>query len=366
MPQPSLSGKKRKAASEEKDSGSGQRPERTGAAEKFYSKSEASKYEQNSRMATTQRHLAERALHLIDLKEGVPALLLDVGCGTGYSGRPLEKAGHTWIGTDISDNMLSAARAPTRRRDVVCADVGVGLGYRKGSFDGAVSVSAVQWLCVATRPEHDPYKRCKKFFVGLHAVLAPNARAALQIYPEEPTHMEMLRDAALKAGFDGPPSMATRRAQPAVPGLGSCASSGHRQAALGGSTPSGWGGGGPPDAQRLLRVLECAAGCSRLELAGSEVAESATFDHAGGLVIDYPTSECSKKMFLVLVAKPRPPKPQRDAKGGKGGKGGKGAKGGGKGAGKGAKGKAGKGGADGGKGGKGGKGKAKGGGGKGK
>ena len=200
---PSLSGKKRKAATEEKDSGSGQRPERTGAAEKFYNKSEASKYEQNSRMATTQRHLAERALHLIDLKEGVPALILDVGCGTGYSGRPLEKAGHTWIGTDISDNMLSAARAPTRRRDVVCADVGVGLGYRKGSFDGAVSVSAVQWLCVATRPEHDPYKRCRKFFIGLHAVLAPNARAALQIYPEEPTHMEMLRDAALKAGFEG-------------------------------------------------------------------------------------------------------------------------------------------------------------------
>ena len=47
--------------------------------------------------------------------------------------------------------MLSAARAPTRRRDVVCADMGVGLGYRKGSFDGAVSVSAVQWLRVRVR-----------------------------------------------------------------------------------------------------------------------------------------------------------------------------------------------------------------------
>ena len=265
---PSLSGKKRKAAADEQDSGSGQRPERTGAAEKFYNKAEASKYEQNSRMATTQRHLAERALHLIDLKEGVPALILDVGCGTGYSGRPLEKAGHTWIGTDISESMLSAARAPTRRRDVVCADMGVGLGYRKGSFDGAVSVSAVQWLCVATRPEHDPHKRCRKFFVGLHAVLAPNARAALQIYPEEPSHMAMLRDAALHAGFEG------------------------------------------------------------------------------GLVIDYPSSECAKKMYLVLVAKPRPPKPQRDAKGkgakgGKGGKGGKAKEGGRAKAGKGGKGKGG-------------------------
>ena len=40
--------------------------------------------------------------------------VLDVGCGTGYSGRPLEKAGHTWVGTDISQRRLEAARAPTR------------------------------------------------------------------------------------------------------------------------------------------------------------------------------------------------------------------------------------------------------------
>jgi 18S rRNA (guanine1575-N7)-methyltransferase len=260
-PQPQHSGKKKRkaAAVEEQDSGFGSRPERTGAAERFYGRSEAAKYEQNSRMATTQRHLAERALHLLELKPGVPALLLDVGCGTGYSGRPLEKAGHTWIGTDISENMLAAARAPTRQRDVVCADVGIGLGYRKGVFDGAVSISAVQWLCVATRPEHDPLKRCSKFFRGLHAVLAPHARAALQVYPEEPSHMGMLRDAALAAGFEG------------------------------------------------------------------------------GLVIDYPVSERSKKMFLVLVAKPRPLKPQRAPKAG-GGKGkgkGKGKGGGGKGGGKG-------------------------------
>ena len=43
-PKPSLSGKKRKSAADEQDSGSGQRPERTGAAEKFYNKAEASKY----------------------------------------------------------------------------------------------------------------------------------------------------------------------------------------------------------------------------------------------------------------------------------------------------------------------------------
>jgi 18S rRNA (guanine1575-N7)-methyltransferase len=149
------------------------RPEHRGAAESFYSRSEASKYDTNARMATTQRHLADRALQLLELPSGQPSLLLDVGCGTGYSGRPLERAGHTWIGTDVSEHMLRAARtARPQSSHVVCSDIGCGLGFRKGLFDGAVSISAVQWLCHATRAGHVPEKRVAKFFNGLFAVLA--------------------------------------------------------------------------------------------------------------------------------------------------------------------------------------------------
>lgn len=149
------------------------RPEHRGTAESFYSRSEASKYDSSARMAMTQQHLADRALHLLQLPVGQRALLLDVGCGTGYSGRPLERAGHTWIGTDLSEHMLRAARtARPKSSNLVCSDVGCGLGFRKGVFDGAVSISAVQWLCHATRQGHDPEKRISKFFNGLHAVLS--------------------------------------------------------------------------------------------------------------------------------------------------------------------------------------------------
>ena len=75
------------------------------------------------------------------------------------------------------------------------------LGFRKGVFDGAISISAVQWLCFATRPEDNPQKRVRQFFKGLCAVLAPGARAVLQLYPEKPEHMGMLRQAALACGF---------------------------------------------------------------------------------------------------------------------------------------------------------------------
>ena len=184
------------------------RPEHTAAAEKFYSKGEAARYDDSARMQATQRSLADRALQLLDLPPSVPQFLLDAGCGTGYSGRPLEKAGHSWIGTDISMNMLrnavaSSAGRRSGRAQVVCGDLGAGFAFRRGLFDGCVSISAVQWLCHASRPEHDPPRRVRKFFAALRAVLCGGARAILQLYPEQPAHMEMLRDAALAAGFGG-------------------------------------------------------------------------------------------------------------------------------------------------------------------
>eukprot|EP00967_Tisochrysis_lutea_P109540 scaffold170575_cov30-Tisochrysis_lutea.AAC.1 len=180
----------------------GARPERTASADRFYDAAEAAKYESSARMGKTQRHLAERALHLLDLRER-GGLLLDLGCGTGFSGGPLERAGHLWVGLDVSEGMLGAARAPTRRRDLLCADIGAPLWLRKRVFDGAISISAVQWLCHATKAGHDPAKRVRQFFRGLKAVLVPGARAVLQIYPEQQEHMMMLRNAAIAANFTG-------------------------------------------------------------------------------------------------------------------------------------------------------------------
>lgn len=36
------------------------------------------------------------------------------------------------------------------------SDLGHGLPLRPGAFDGAISISAVQWLCNADRAGHDP------------------------------------------------------------------------------------------------------------------------------------------------------------------------------------------------------------------
>lgn len=44
--------------------------------------------------------------------------------------------------------------------DLLLGDLGHGLPLRAGMFDGAISISAVQWLCNADKSSHDP--RCEE------------------------------------------------------------------------------------------------------------------------------------------------------------------------------------------------------------
>lgn len=108
-----------------------------------------------------------------------PSYLLDIGAGSGLSGEILTEEGHDWVGMDVSGGMLGklllfpslatafAARGgaqphsrlwpsfvqeltfcflPTEvalerevEGDLFLADIGQGVPFRPGSFDGAIS-----------------------------------------------------------------------------------------------------------------------------------------------------------------------------------------------------------------------------------
>ena len=83
-----------------------------------------------------------------------------------------------WLGLDISKAMLNVAAEREVEGDVLLSDIGHGFGFRAGSFDGAISISALQWLCSAEKSCQNPWKRLCKFFSSLYAVLIKGARCA--------------------------------------------------------------------------------------------------------------------------------------------------------------------------------------------
>lgn len=180
------------------------RPENQAPPEIFYNDSEARKYTTSSRIIEIQAKLAERALELLALPDdGIPKLLLDIGCGSGLSGETLSENGHHWIGLDISSSMLDIALEREVDGDLLLSDIGQGLCLRPGTVDGAISISAVQWLCNADKSCNEPRLRMKAFFGTLYRCLSRGARAVLQLYPENPAQLEMITAAAMRSGFSG-------------------------------------------------------------------------------------------------------------------------------------------------------------------
>ena len=112
----------------------------------------------------------------------------NVSCGFGggaFGGSAMDEDGNRERdGSGATPTALSASTAP-------------------GLFDGAVSISAVQWLCNADTARADPRRRLRRFFETLYSCLRRGARAVLQVYPSNPEQASMMVSAAMRAGFGG-------------------------------------------------------------------------------------------------------------------------------------------------------------------
>lgn len=181
------------------------RPEDSLPPDLFYNDTESRKYTTSSRIKNIQASMTNRALELLDLSH--PSLILDLGCGSGLSGEilsnlPPEEGGpHTWVGMDISSSMLAEAIGRDTDGDMMLADIGQGVPFRPGTFDAAISISAIQWLCNAETSDVSPEGRLKRFFDGLYASLRRGGKAVCQFYPKNTQQRTMISQAAVKAGF---------------------------------------------------------------------------------------------------------------------------------------------------------------------
>ncbi|TFY52159.1 hypothetical protein EVG20_g10682 [Dentipellis fragilis] len=181
------------------------RPELQAPPEIYYGDTEATKYTNNTRIQQIQADMTYRALELLNLPPDEPAFLLDIGCGSGLSGEILDEEGYIWAGVDVAPSMLEVALEREVEGDLFLQDIGQGFGFRPGSFDGAISISVIQWLLNAetSHPTSSPPHRLTRFFTTLHSALRNPSRAVLQFYPTSDDQVQLITSIAQKAGFGG-------------------------------------------------------------------------------------------------------------------------------------------------------------------
>uniref|UniRef100_A0A383W7G6 Methyltransferase type 11 domain-containing protein n=1 Tax=Tetradesmus obliquus TaxID=3088 RepID=A0A383W7G6_TETOB len=240
------------------------RPEDAGDASLYYDKSEATRYHTCQEVVQKQLELTARALEFLGLSAEQHAaaggssrpLIADIGCGSGLSGGLLSRLGLPWLGLDIAADMLqiaaqhvhqpgssssSSSSAPCGCCGLLAADMGQGLPLRPGSLDGAISISALQWIiapaAATTETQQPPQQqqhssstlwpaqvaaagssptaasssssssssssqaRLVCFFSSLASALAPGGAAVAQFYPRCPGEAQAVLSSAAAAGL---------------------------------------------------------------------------------------------------------------------------------------------------------------------
>jgi len=75
----------------------------------------------STRVQRIQAEMTSRAIELLNLGDDAPpAMLLDIGCGSGLSGELLDEAGHIWVGMDVAPSMLGAP--PSTLSNPLCTE----------------------------------------------------------------------------------------------------------------------------------------------------------------------------------------------------------------------------------------------------
>ena len=140
-------------------------------------------------------------------QQNAGSFLADIGCGSGLSCDEITHAGfRAWIGVDISPSMLRIAQGNLSHRSssssygaLALCDFSVGLPLRQ--IQGAISISALQWLCVGC--VGNAHHSTEVFMKSLSCTLTDDhgGTAAFQVYFENDVQRNILQSSAHRHPF---------------------------------------------------------------------------------------------------------------------------------------------------------------------
>ncbi|MBA7619012.1 2-methoxy-6-polyprenyl-1,4-benzoquinol methylase [subsurface metagenome] len=184
-----------------------------------YLKDKAEEYDSSKWMERNQKRSTLNSLqYLIDeklndredgaIEMGASPLILDLGCGSGFSSEILIENGFRVIGIDILDDMLSKAREKKnnfkdyKALELVLADINY-LPIKPNSVDHIISISSYNFIIHGMENYGEKVKLTYDTAKYLHKILKNKGRIIIEFYPKDEMELKMFNKSFISNGFSG-------------------------------------------------------------------------------------------------------------------------------------------------------------------
>ncbi len=184
-----------------------------------YLKDKAEEYDSSKWMERNQKRSTLNSLqYLIDeklndredgaIEMGASPLILDLGCGSGFSSEILIENGFRVIGIDILDDMLSKAREKKnnfkdyKALELILADINY-LPIKPNSVDHILSISSYNFITYGMENIGEKVKLIYDTAKYLHKILKEKGRVIIEFYPKDDKELKMFNKSFINNGFSG-------------------------------------------------------------------------------------------------------------------------------------------------------------------
>jgi 18S rRNA (guanine1575-N7)-methyltransferase len=150
-------------------------------------------YAQSKSMMHIQEKITIRSLELLNLKSK-KGLILDAGCGPGFTSIYLKQIGYNVVAVDIISKFLYFY--DIKELNPLVADMSF-LPFQPNTFDAIISISALQWIYRELENEIMEYNLIN-LAKCISNVLKPNSKAIFQFYPKNNSIMEAIGNTFIK------------------------------------------------------------------------------------------------------------------------------------------------------------------------
>jgi len=151
----------------------------------YFSGKTLSKYATSKSMMKIQEKITIRALELLDLNK-TNCLILDAGCGPGFTSIYLKEMGYNVVALDIISEFLYFY--DLRDLNPIAADMCL-LPFQANSFDAIISISTLQWIYRDIN-----HRKMRLRLINLtksfERILKPESKIIFQFYPKNNEIME--------------------------------------------------------------------------------------------------------------------------------------------------------------------------------